>query len=204
MTRSLITMLVLAPLTMSAAAAQDQGPRDQYTIDLPEGWIERDQSRLVGRQDGLGGIVLFSSVDFPSMEYEQQLQAMFKIESGEIPSFFVERVPAKNKLMCDNFSDKALKETAKYVKQDNIFGRGAEVIRELSSTPITLAGCRGYRLQAETRMPNGVTWVIDVRAVSDGTLLYLFGFRNHKSHYDANVALYEEILGTLLLTRVGG
>ena len=202
MRRTLGVAPLLACLLATMATAQDEGPRDQYTIELPAGWIEYDQSRLWGGSlEGLGAMVWYSSINFRAQEYEDRAITMAKMSTGAVPAFFVERVRAKHKLACNNFSDKARKETMKYIKHDQMFSKRFRKIRKLKGDTLTIAGCRGYRFLAETEAKDGdEAWVLDVHAVSDGKLLYLFSLRNLREHYDENLNVFEQIMRTLTLT----
>ena len=42
--------------------------------------------------------------------------------------------------------------------------------------------------------------MMDVAAVSDGKILYLFSLRNIKENYESNLGLYEKAISTVRLT----
>ena len=69
-----------------------------------------------------------------------------------------------------------------------------------------IGGCRGHRIQAEAILgdpPEAERWLIDVRAVSDGNVVYLFIARGTEQHLPGILQTFEAALGTLELAKAG-
>jgi len=129
------------------------------------------------------------------------VELMTKIDTGEIPSFFVQRVPAKNGISCAGFSEKAEKDVFKMITGDPILGKGATILEAPRSEPISVAGCKGIRIRGAGQPARENTpQTIDVYAVSDGKVLYLFTLRNHADYYKKNAEAFQKSMATAKLT----
>jgi hypothetical protein len=66
---------------------------------------------------------------------------------------------------------------------------------------IELGGCHGVRFVLEAHKKDPAKHrVLDVRAVSDGNVLYLFSLRNKGAHYATNLAAYDGALASVRFT----
>ena len=177
-----------------------EGLKGQFTIELPQGWSAYDQKKTITGKASPTGMVVFSQVNIAEMGIDDQMKTMVRIDTGELPSFFVDRGPKKKKMSCRYFEKKEVKEVLKVLKRDPMFGRDRKVVRALETQPVTIGGCKGYRIRGEAQKPDGTMWVMDVHVVSDGKILYLFSLRNVKENYESNLGLYEKAISTVRLT----
>ena len=122
------------------------------------------------------------------------------IDSGEIPSFFIQRAPVKDGMSCAGFSEKAEKDVFKMVTGDPIFGKKAAILEAPRSEPVSVAGCKGIRIHG-TGQPakENIAQTLDVYAASDGKVLYLFSLRNHADNYKKNVEVFQKSVATARL-----
>lgn len=203
----LMFSLILVTTTVNVAQMPENfkaydGLKEQFLIDLPEGWVAYDQTKVLMGKSSPYGVVVFSQIDFSAMETEKQLESMGKIDKGEIPSFFVDRHPKTKKMSCNFFEKKEKEEVFKMLKKDAMFGKDRKVIKDLAADTVSIGECKGLRIRGETQKSDGTIWVMDVHAVSDGEILYLFSLRNIKENYGNNLDVYEKAIATLKLTSV--
>ena len=172
---------------------------DQFVVDIPQEWSAYDPMKFI--TGGPLGMVIFSPVDIAKMDFRDQLKTMARIDTGVIPSFFVDRLPKKKKMSCKRFGKRETKYVTGLIrKEDKMFGRDRKVVKPLEASQISLGTYKGVRIRGETEKPDGTRWVIDVHAVSDGRILYLFTLRNIKENYEKNLGAYEKAMGTVRLT----
>ena len=210
-TRDLLdsALLVIATtLTVPAtpgSASQDPpagagGIRDQFVIALPDGWSVYDQNEALSGKPSTVGMVFFSTqpVTKPGAA-TADVELLAKVDSGELASFFVERVPADKGMSCDKLSKSAIYDIGTKLNQDpavstasrRLFGGGIAP----GHTDIELGGCRGVRFVIEAHKNDPAKhWIADVRAVSDGKVLYLFSLRNKGNHYAKNIETFDSAM----------
>jgi hypothetical protein len=185
-----------------------EGQKSQFTISLPKGWVAQDQSQTPGMNGNSRFNLILFHPSYPNVTGQDaksvELMAMkllTGIDSGEIPSFFVQRVPAKNGMSCAGLSEKGEKDVFKMITGDPILGKGAAILEAPRSEPISVAGCKGIRIRG-TGQPakENAPQTLDVYAVSDGNVLYLFTLRNHADNYKRNVDIFEKSVATVRLT----
>ncbi len=175
---------------------------DQITIDLPRGWIAYDQREAnrvrLGKE---GKPSRFGKVYFSETKKIAELHSLGKaraqMDTGKLPSFFVERVPAMRNTACKRFPEKAIQQVMKVIRRS--FGNG-RIVKELQARAISIGGCKGFRIRGEVQTPRRDNWVHDVHVVSDGTVMYLFTLRNIKENYEKKLEVYENAIATVRLT----
>jgi hypothetical protein len=127
-----------------------------------------DQAQALSGKAGLRGIVVFSAERLTKEgEALGDPDAMARADSGDLPSFFVDRKSAAKGMTCTKFTKSAAYNLGVMLTEDPIFGA---LRRRFSATPIhhdpiPIGGCQGYHYKGEGK--NG-SWILDVRAVSDG------------------------------------
>jgi hypothetical protein len=201
--RGLTIVLILSWLPASLAGAEAyetyDGLREQFTIALPAGWSTYNQNQaLSGELSPLGVVVSSALAVRKEGETTADPDLMSRIDTGEIPSFFVDRQPAAKGMSCSKFTKSAAYEVGVKLTKDPIFGAAR---RYFSATPIKhdaiqVGSCQGFRYKGEGKKG---TWILDVRAVSDGKVLYLFSLRNTAENYARNIDTFEKALGSLQL-----
>jgi hypothetical protein len=185
-------------------AAGESNVANQFTIVLPQGWSVYDQNVTVfGRSDG-SGVVIFSAqpVTKPG-EAAADPELLAKVDSGEIPSFLVDRNPAGKNATCEKLSRPTLYEVGTRIGQDPALGAMRRALAlQPRSKDIDLAGCQGARFMLEgPKSDTGDQWLIDARVVSDGKVLYIFSLRNRSPFYAKNLPLFEAALATVKFTQ---
>ncbi len=225
--RALVLLALFAPLsTLPSAATEgpegDPGPPSQFTLQLPEGWFTFDQMAVLyggtdkvvygggsdltvirgGKSDV--GVIVFSGVDLLHLLQtgagEQEQEAMMKIQRGDVPGFFVDRSRAGKGMDCGALSEKAKKQVAKSLRGAPMWGRGRTVVADLTAADERIGGCQGAHFQGSTKGPDGKVRAVDVRAVSDGQILYLFALEEEQPFFDQNLPTFEAVLASLHLT----
>jgi hypothetical protein len=175
------------------------GLKDQFTIALPAGWSAYDQTQALGGKAGLRGTIVFSAERLTKEgETLADPAVMARADTGDLPSFFVDRKSAAKGMTCAKFTKSAAYNLGVLLTEDPIFGA---LRRRFSATPIhhdpiSVGGCRGYHYKGEGK--NG-SWILDVRAVSDGKTLYLFSLRNTAENFGKNLGTFEKAMETLRL-----
>ena len=132
-------------------------------------------------------------------------ELLAKADVGEIPSFFVDRHPVGQDMACRDFSRIAGGRVAAMVRNDPAFSKGRAMPMQFFPERIELGGCQGFKVQlrASHSNPENAEWIIDVRAVSDGKVLYLFSLRARAEHYQKMLGTFEKVLTTLKLSSPG-
>jgi len=199
-----------------------EGLKDQFTIAIPSGWAAYNQTQVLQGAPGPFGIVIFLPATAAQVLKESQsqrfkpgsseselkeglrkvLEVMQKFDSGEIPSFLVERVRADSGMSCSGFSEKAEKKLLKGIGRDPIFGKGRKVLEPPHAEPTSVAGCRGLRIRGRGQSSAGVESVVDIYAASDGETFYLFTVRPLAEYYDKNAEVFQKAVSTAKLAAV--
>lgn len=172
-----------------------EGHKAEFTIALPQGWTVYDQLEAITGKPSPLGMLIFTSSSPKALAIEQQLEVMGKMDRGELPSFFVDRAPAKKGMTCASFPEKTQKEVVGLLKR-SLPGANVEAPRVEADT---VGGCRGLRVRMHVRAKDGTEWLADIRAVSDGKTLYLFSLRNHSANFEKNLESYEKAMSTVRL-----
>lgn len=198
------TMLGLLFAAEHAGAQEEpaDAPRNvasQFVITLPSGWSIYDQSAALGQTDGTG-VVIFSAepVTKPG-EQLADVELIRKVDSGEIASFFVDRMPAGKKVTCEKLPNATTYEIGQRMMQDPAM---ASPLRMFAPPPsagdIKLGGCNGAKMRVEGQKKDPLKhWIVDVRAVSDSKFLFIFSLRNRADHYERNLPAFESALATV-------
>jgi len=185
------------------------GQKGDFEIALPKGWAAYDQSLLPGaKADSRFNLTVFYLSPNPVPQEaiaarfdEMSVELMTKIDTGEVPSFFFQKFPAKKGMSCDGFTEGAEKEALKVVTSGSPFGKGATILEAPHSEQVPVAGCKGLRIKGSGQPPKENTpQTIDVYAASDGSALYLFTLRSHADYYKKNIDVFQRSMATALLT----
>jgi len=213
-TRDLLTsalLVIAATLALTAkpsGAAQGPPPaiggiHGQFAITLPDGWSVYDQTEALSGSPSAVGMVLFSAepVTKPGAT-TADVELLAKIDSGELASFFVERTPGDKRMACDKLSRRMINEIGTRINQEPVVSTVGRKLFGSTFAPghrdIELGGCRGVRFVIDAHKDDPAKhWTIDVRAVSDGKVLYLFSLRNRADHYAKNLETFETAMTTV-------
>ena len=190
-----------------ADAAEDlvpfEGLKDQFTIALPGAWNVYNQSEAISGEQGPFGVVFFSAQPLTKPgEKTADMELLAKADVGEIPTFFVDRQPAGKGMTCSEFSRAAGGRVAGMVRNDPAISKGREIPTQFLPKRIELGGCQGFKVEVRAKhsKPEKAEWIVDVRAVSDGRVLYLFSLRARAEHYQKVLSTFESVLATLKLS----
>lgn len=210
----LIHSSILAQVQSDSLRSHDL--KDQFSIKLPIDWMVYDQALMYREMTGEKDIPSFFDMAFflplkylkrntvptPSQgTMRLSSDIVTKMDTGELPSFFVNRHKAKKGMSCNGFPEKAKKEVIKLLWKDSIFStKYSKVIVPLQADTTSIGECRALRIKGRAQLPDGNEWVLDVHALSDGKILYLFSLRNEKQYYERNYSLYERAVATVRLT----
>jgi hypothetical protein len=186
------------------------GHEEQFVLNIPEDWFAYDQTAQIKGSASAVGMVIFSSADLSKImirtpdsgiSLEEQIDAGVKLDRGEIPNFFVDRVPAARGSDCNGFSKKAVKNILRMLRGDPMWTQGWVVDDDLSLVEtMTIGGCEGLHFHGRSRSPEGTQRVMDVRAVSDGEVVYLFSVRASQPYFDVNSPVYEAAVASVNLS----
>jgi hypothetical protein len=176
------------------------GIQNQLDITLPDGWSVYDQNEALSGKPSAVGMVIFSAQPLKTAgAATADAELLAKADSGELASFFVERVPAKKGMECDKLSKTVIYDIGITLNRDpsvstagrRLFGSGIAP----GHTDIELGGCHGVRFVIDAHKDDPAKHaIVDVRAVSDGKMLYLFSLRNKANHYAKNVETFEKAM----------
>ena len=181
-----------------------EGLKEQFTLELPQGWHVFNQS---GSPEY--GVVVFSAlsmrIEAEGMD-EAALMAktrkrMAQLDSGELASFLVDRYPAKRGMSCDGFSKKARKKKLRVLTGATALGRGSTLLDPAQAEPITLGGCQGLKVLVRAQTAEGWELVMLVYTVAHGQTTYDFILRNRKEYFEKNRPVFEKALSTLKITK---
>ena len=201
--RSLTSVLILCS-SITFAGVPDgyeafDGLKDQFTIALPAGWSAFNQTQSLSGKSGSLGVVVFSAQAVTKEgETTADPSVLSRVDTGDLASFFVDRQPAAKGMSCAKITKPGAYDLGVKLTKDPIFGAGRSYF---SATPIKhdgiqIGGCQGFRYKGEGK---GGEWILDVRAVSDGKVLYLFSLRNRAENYAKNIDTFEKAIGSLQL-----
>jgi len=178
------------------------GLEEQFTIALPAGWSVYNQSAALSGERGPLGVVFFSAQSLIKPgEKAASAELLGKADVGEIPTFFVDRQSAGKDMTCSEFSRIAGGRVAGMVRRDPAFSKGRALPTQFLPERIELGGCQGFKVHLRASHSNpDAEWTIDVRAISDGKVLYLFSLRATSEHYQKTLGIFEKVLETLKLS----
>jgi hypothetical protein len=198
-----VTGLLLAagPLSADERALTRTEVAGQFSLVLPEGWSVYDQSAVVLGRSGPGGVIIFSAEPLTAPgATTADLAVLARVDRGDLPSFIVDRQKAERGMACAKLSRTAIYNIGEKLKKDPAFSATQRHFAVLAPRheDIQLGGCHGVKFVLEANKGNPAKhWVIDVRAVSDGQVLYLFGLRNRADYHAENLGAFEAALATL-------
>lgn len=175
---------------------------DQFLLALPSGWtVYRQPDAAAGTPHPRFGMVIFTAdpmVAAPGL-LTPAPATLAAIDRGDTAAFFVDRRPATPGMNCDAFSRRATYELGTSLAAD--VNRGARRLLgalEPRHRKLALGGCAGLGYRFESG-----GWIADIRAVSDGEVLYLFTLRNREERFAGNLAVFDAALASLRLAAAG-
>src|SRR5262245_24799678 len=181
-----------------------EGMKDQFILALPKGWYVHDQNATFG-QPGPFGVVVFSPVQLGHMTISgdpnaDEIQKMMgRVDSGEIPSFFVDRYRAEKGRACESFTEKGRKHALEIYTSPGALGKGTKLVGTPEVQAVPVGGCQGLRVMMRTMNANGAEWDFLIYAASDAQTSYDFVLRNEKTYFEKNLPMFEKAVSGLRL-----
>jgi hypothetical protein len=205
-----LMIVAASPMAVTRGLAQDSaaatGIRDQFAITLPEGWNVYDQNAAISGKPGALGMVFFSAQPLTSPgATTADAQLLAKADTGELATFFVERTAADKGMTCAKLSRNAIYDIGTRINQDRViasvgnklFGGGLAPKHKDND----LGGCHGVKYLIDAHKDDPARhWTVDVRAVSDGKVLYLFSLRNRAEYFARNLEAFDRAMATVRFT----
>jgi hypothetical protein len=187
--------------------------KSQFTLSIPRGWHVTDQAAMMGHA-GPEGVVVFSAVEMqaptalPSNAskkdtealVQQMMKGLGQIDSGEIPSFFVDRYRALPGMSCAGIDEDAKKQLLKALTGPAL-GKKAEILEPPTVEGAALGGCQGLRVMVKAKDATGKEIWMLVHTVSDGTTGYDFALRNQREYFEKNRPTFEKALESIKLAK---
>ncbi len=206
-------MLLVISLVATPVLAQEAGElepylglKDQFELALPIGWSVFDQGAILSGKPGkTGPPVVFSSepIDGKAMmsgdkdALEKVVRQLSHVEIGALAGFMMDRLPAKKGMSCTGFDVKAQKTILDLMGTDPMFGPKRTTREKPAAEILVVGGCQGLRIKGKGTASTGAGKNLDVFAVSDGEVLFLFKLLNLDEHYPKNLDTFERVMATL-------
>lgn len=182
-----------------------EGSKEQFIIGLPKDWTAYDQGQMmkaagIDRSTGrFGDMIIFYQSKDSTHGLLESPELMGKVDTGELPSFFLQKQPADKGMACTGFSEKAEKKAIDAIGKDPNF-KGKNAVEPAHAEPANVGGCKGLRIRAKGQRSPGAPLVADAYAASDGVTLYMFSLRNPADNYEKNVDVFQKAISTLKLS----
>lgn len=173
---------------------------EHFAIELPRGWHVTYQGA-----PGPYGVVVFSAEEFKtSLKGLDPEAAMAKIQemhrrvdTGALPSFFVDRMRSKRGMSCAGYTEKATEKLVAALLEGVALGRGSELLEEPRVEAASLGGCQGLKIRLRARTVEGWEMVMLVYSVAVEKVRYDFGLRNSAEYFEKNRPLFESTVTSL-------
>lgn len=205
----LLTQNIFAQADLSDSSAWPvssyQGNRNQFTIDVPDGWHIVDQSPYSDT-----GVVAFYSrpleakYDKDAAIYQQNEQAMMDLLddmlSGAVPSFFMDRYKASKGMSCEGFDARAQKKKLKIYTKSDALGTGSKVVGKPDVSTTEFGGCKGLRVLILADSVDGKRMQMLVYSAAVAGLTYDFVLLAEPMYFDQNLPWFERAIASVRLT----
>ena len=180
------------------------GNRDQFTLDIPDGWHVVDQSPYSDK-----GVIAFYSqpmqlkIDKNPVIARQQEQDFEKLlagmESGEIPSFFIDRYKADKGMTCAGFDARAQKKKVKIFLNAGLFGNKSKTVGapEVASAPV--GGCQGLRVLIRANTAVGTAMQMLVYSAAVDGITYDLALVAEPQYFDQSLLWFERVVSSMRL-----
>lgn len=194
----------VADPAMPAGFETYQGLKEQFTIELPEGWHVVDQNAAMGRL-GPYGVVVFSAVEtgaakqFKPDEEDAIVANLRKVSTGEISSFIIERSPSQKRGTCAGYDKKALNKAVQTFTGPAVLGAGAKVVGDPTSEVASIGGCAGVKVTVHYKSQEGVPRSMLAYTVTDGHTNFIIGLRAEDAYFESTLPIFERAVASLRL-----
>ncbi|HYM78186.1 MAG TPA: hypothetical protein VE377_19585 [Candidatus Dormibacteraeota bacterium] len=180
-----------------------EGSKEQFTIAIPKDWTVYDQGQMLKASGlrlptGAADMVIFYRSSDPKPQAMLSPELMEKVDTGALPSFFLQRQRADKGMSCTGFSDKAEKRAIDLIGRDPDF-KGRNAVEAAHAESAEVGGCKGLRINAKGQRGQGFPLVAEAYVASDGETMYVFSLRNPAENFDKNVVVFHKAISTLRL-----
>jgi len=180
-----------------------KGSEGQFTIGIPKDWTAYDQGQAMKAAGmNVGGrfsdMIIFYQSKGPTSQLLFSPELMATVDTGETPSFFLQKLPAEKGTSCAGFTEKAKKKLVDIIGNDPHF-KGKNASEPAHGDPAIVGGCQGLRVRAKGQMENGLR-VADAYIASDGQRIYVFSLRNSGEYFDKNAGTFQKAVSTIKLS----
>ena len=181
-----------------------RGHAQQFTIDVPSGWFVQDQSDVPAA--GARGVIAFSAESFTAAgkSVEDAVQAAMRHDTGEAPTFFVDRHASGSGMSCEAYSKSAEATVLASFQSAATLGKGTTVTEPARVEVVKMGECFGLKVRLRARESDGHPLSMLVYTVSDGTTRFDFTLRNHDEFLETSLPTFENAVKTVKLTSVSG
>lgn len=180
------------------------GNRDQFTLEIPAGWHVVDQSPYSDK-----GVVAFYSqplqmkMDKDPVIARQQEQAFQQLlnsmESGEIPSFFIDRYKADKGMTCAGFDARAQKKKLRIIVKSDVLGKQSKILGEPAVATVPVGGCQGLRVLIRANTAFGTTMQMLVYSAAVDGITYDLALIAEPRFFDQNLPWFERVVSSMRL-----
>lgn len=194
-----------APVDDEPAFKPYEGNRDQFTLEIPDGWHVVDQSPYAD-----AGVIAFYSrpvevkLDKDPAIAEQQKQAFMTMLngmlSGEIPSFFMDRYKADKGMTCTGFDARALKKKLRIYAKSDVLGKKAKLLGEPEVATTPVGGCLGIRVMMRANTSTGATMHMLVYSAAVNGTTYDIVLMTEPQYFAQNLPWFERVVASVRLT----
>lgn len=176
------------------------GHSKQFTIDIPKDWFIKDQSAGSG-DNGAFGVIVFSAESL-SRRVGSVDEAMLlgnRLDSGELPSFFVDRHAVAEGMSCEGFSASAEKRALRASQLPDVLGKGTIVLAAPTVERVSLGRCQALKVTVHAQQMDGRPMTMLVYSVSDGRTAFDFALRSLDEFFRRNLPVFESSVQTVTL-----
>jgi hypothetical protein len=169
----------------------------QMTFAVPEDWSHFIHSAVTIGERVAQGTILFSAEPIDRMiEHDEALDGVL---TGETAGFYLDRVDPGKGRNCDGLTPKQNDLLLERVAGELGIG-GFEIVDHPSATDFTIAGCRGVRVEGRGRHADGREKLADLRVVSNGETMFLFGMYSTADGDTAHRDSFERVVGSVKIS----
>lgn len=182
-----------------------EGNRNQFTVDIPDGWHVVDQSPYSDT-----GVVAFYSkpleakYDKDPVVNQQRQQAMMDLlddmVSGAVPSFFMDRYKADKGMSCEGFDARSQKKKVKIFVKSDALGRGSKVVGKPDVSTTEFGGCKGLKVLILADAVDGQSMQMLVYSAAVDGLTYDFVLMTESTYFAQNLPWFERVIASVRLT----
>lgn len=204
-------LISLSTLAQTNASVGDElsfksyhGNRDQFTLEIPDGWHVVDQSPY----SDMGVIAFYSQpmqmkLDKDPEIARQQEEAFRKLiegmESGEIPSFFIDRYKADKGMTCAGFDARSQKKKVNIFAKADALGKKSKLIGKPEVATAPVGGCQGLRVLIRANTAVGTTMHMLVYSAAVDGITYDLALLAEPRFFDQNLSWFERVVSSMRL-----